>query len=145
MIDAILESVQQEQLKSDLPVLSVGDNVDVHVRIIEGSKERIQVFSGVCIKTQGKGLEETICVRRIVANEGVERTFPVHSPKISKIEVKRKAHVRRAKLYFLRDRVGKKRRLPDRRRGLKHFPEFQGKKARQERAAAEAAAAETAA
>lgn len=140
MIDAILESVQQDQLKSDLPEVSVGDNVDVHVRIIEGSKERIQVFSGVCIKKQGKGLEEVICIRRIVANEGVERTFPVHSPKISKIEVKRKAHVRRAKLYFLRDRVGKKRRLPDRRRGLKHFPEFQGKKARKERAAAEAAA-----
>jgi len=131
MRDALIASIQRDQLKTDLPEVSVGDNLDVHVRIIEGSKERIQVFSGVVIKMQGKGLEQTICVRRIVANEGVERTFPLHSPRISKIEVKRKAHVRRAKLYFLRDRVGKKRRLPDRRRGLKHFPEFQGKKARE--------------
>ena len=146
MRDALIASIQQDQLKTDLPEISVGDTVDVHVRIIEGSKERVQVFSGVVIKRQGKGLENTICVRRIVANEGVERTFPVHSPKIAKIEIKRKAHVRRAKLYFLRDRVGKKRRLPDRRRGLKHFPEFQGKKAREaakaKREAAQVEAAE---
>ncbi len=118
MSDAILAAVQQSQLKTDLPRVQVGDTVDVHVRIIEGSKERVQVFNGVVIKTQNGGLEETFTVRRIVANEGVERTFPFHSPRIAKIEVKREGDARRAKLYYLRDRVGKKRRLRDRRRGL---------------------------
>jgi large subunit ribosomal protein L19 len=118
MSDAILAAVQQSQLKADLPVIHVGDTVDVHVRIIEGSKERIQVFQGVVIKQQNGGLEETMTVRRIVANEGVERTFPVHSPRIAKVEIVRRGDARRAKLYYLRDRVGKKRRLRDRRRGL---------------------------
>ena len=118
MSDAILAAVQQKQLKTDLPVVHVGDTVDVHVRIIEGAKERIQVFQGVVIKQQNGGLEETFTVRRIVANEGVERTFPLHSPRIAKIEVVRRGDARRAKLYYLRDRVGKKRRLRDRRRGL---------------------------
>ena len=118
MSDAILAAVQQSQLKTDLPVVHVGDTVDVHVRIIEGAKERIQVFQGVVIKQQNGGLEETMTVRRIVANEGVERTFPLHSPRVSKIEVVRRGDARRAKLYYLRDRVGKKRRLRDRRRGL---------------------------
>jgi large subunit ribosomal protein L19 len=118
MSDAILAAVQQSQLKTDVPVIHVGDTVDVHVRIIEGAKERIQVFQGVVIKQQNGGLEETFTVRRIVANEGVERTFPVHSPRVSKIEVVRRGDARRAKLYYLRDRVGKKRRLRDRRRGL---------------------------
>lgn len=118
MSDAILQAVQQAQLKTDLPTISIGDTVDVHVRIIEGSKERIQVFTGVVIAMKGSGLERTITVRRIVANEGVERTFPLHSPRIATIEVKRQGHTRRAKLYYLRERVGKKRRLADRRRGL---------------------------
>ncbi len=118
MSDAILAAVQKSQLKSGLPVIYVGDTVDVHVRIIEGAKERIQVFQGVVIKQQNGGLEETFTVRRIVANEGVERTFPLHSPRIAKIEVVRRGDARRAKLYYLRDRVGKKRRLRDRRRGL---------------------------
>jgi len=150
MSDAILAAVEAKQLKSDLPEISVGDNVDVHVRIVEGSKERVQVFTGVVIKAQGSGTTRNIVVR-IVANEGVERTFPVHSPSIAKIEVTRKAHARRARLYFLRDRVGKKRRLPDRRRGLKHFPEFDmtkrgaaRRKAAKEQAKAEAAAAKAA-
>lgn len=122
MSDAILAAVQESQLKpaSEVPAFAVGDTVDVHVRIIEGSKERIQVFSGVVIKMQNGGLEQTFTVRRIVANEGVERTFPVHSPRVAKIEVKRRGDARRAKLYYLRDRVGKKRRLRDRRRGLHH-------------------------
>jgi len=122
MSDAILAAVQQSQLKpkSDVPNFEVGDTVDVHVRIIEGNKERIQVFTGVVIKKQNGGLEETFTVRRIVANEGVERTFPVHSPRVAKIEVKRRGDARRAKLYYLRDRVGKKRRLRDRRRGMHH-------------------------
>ena len=118
MSDAILAHVQQSQLKDDLPEINVGDNVDVHVRIVEGQKERVQVFSGVVIRKKGSGLNETITVRRIVADEGVERTFPIHSPKLGKIEVKRHAHTRRAKLYYLRERVGKKRRLGDRRRAL---------------------------
>ena len=118
MSDAILQAVQQAQLKKGLPILSVGDTVEVYYRISEGSKERTQVFSGVIIKKHGGGVEQTITVRRIVANEGVERIFPVHSPKIARILVKRHGQARRAKLYYLRQRVGKKRRLKDRRRGL---------------------------
>lgn len=117
----LIQAVEQTQLKDNLPRLNVGDTVDVHVKIIEGSKQRIQIFNGVIIKKQGKGINETITVRRIVANEGVERTFKLHSPTIDTIEVKRHGHVRRAKLYYLRERVGKKRRLRDRRRGLEHL------------------------
>ena len=118
MSDAIIAEVQKSQLKTDLPDIQVGDTVDVHVRIVEGTKERIQVFSGVIIKQQGTGLEATFTVRRIVANEGVERTFPIHSPRIAKIDIVRQGQANRSRLYYLRDRVGKKRRLPDRRRGL---------------------------
>lgn len=118
MSQAILQEVEQAQMKSDLPTLHIGDTVDVHVLIIEGSKQRVQVFNGVVIKMQSKGLTRTFTVRRIVANEGVERTFPLHSPKIAKIEIKRHGHTRRARLYYLRKRVGKARRLRDRRRGL---------------------------
>lgn len=118
MSATLIRDVEQSQLKADMPDLHVGDTVDVHVRIIEGAKERIQVFNGVIIKLQGQGLTRTATVRRIVANEGVERTFPLHSPRVATVEVKRHGHVRRAKLYYLRDRVGKKRRLRDRRRGL---------------------------
>ncbi|MCC6581638.1 MAG: 50S ribosomal protein L19 [Phycisphaeraceae bacterium] len=127
MSDQLIRHVEQTYMKSDLPKLSVGDTVDVHVRIIEGNKERIQVFSGVIIAMQGRGLTATMTVRRIVANEGVERTFPVHSPKISKVEVKRHGHVRRAKLFYLRERVGKSRRLRDRRRGLGQLTEVAAK------------------
>ncbi len=118
MSDAIIQAIQKEQLKTDLPEISIGDTVDVHVRIIEGAKERVQVFNGVVIKMQGAGLNRTVTVRRIVANEGVERTFPLHAPTIAGIDIKRHGHVRRSKLYYLRERVGKKRRLKDRRRGL---------------------------
>ncbi len=118
MSDLLIAAVEQSQLKTNLPVLTVGDTIDVHVRITEGAKERIQVFNGVILKMQGQGLTRTITVRRIVANEGVERTFPMHSPKIAKFEIKRHGDARRSKLYFLRDRVGKKRRLRDKRRGL---------------------------
>lgn len=120
MTQAIIQGIEAAQLKAERPNVNVGDTVDVHVRIIEGTKERIQVFSGVIMKIQGRGLTETITVRRIVANEGVERVLPLHSPRIAKIEVKRHGHTRRARLYYLRDRVGKKRRLRDRRRGLAH-------------------------
>lgn len=127
MTHPLIQSIEAAQLKNDLPKLSVGDTVDVHVRIIEGAKERIQIFSGVIMKFQSAGLSRSITVRRIVANEGVERTFKVHSPKISKIEIKRHGHVRRSKLYFLRERVGKKRRLRDRRRGLGNLVETTAK------------------
>ena len=120
MTQSTIDHVEKTQLKTDLPEVGVGDTVDVHVRIIEGSKERIQIFSGVVVKLEGAGLTATITVRRIVANEGVERILPLHSPKIAKIEVKRHGHTRRARLYYLRQRVGKKRRLRDRRRGLGH-------------------------
>jgi large subunit ribosomal protein L19 len=117
---AILESINNASLKSDIPVMDVGDTVNVHYRIIEGAKERVQVFQGVLINRRGRGVNEMITVRRIVDNMGVERTFPINSPKIAQIEVVRRGDARRAKLYYLRDRVGKKRRLRDRRRGMKH-------------------------
>jgi large subunit ribosomal protein L19 len=115
----LIESVTEKQLKSDFPDFSVGDTLDVHVRIIEGDKERVQVYQGVLIAMKGRGVNTTITVRRIVANEGVERIFPLHSPRLAKVEVVRRGDARRAKLYFLRDRVGKSRRLRDQRRGLK--------------------------
>ncbi|MBM43863.1 MAG: 50S ribosomal protein L19 [Phycisphaerae bacterium] len=117
-----IESVTADQVKNDdqFPVFSIGDTLDVHVRIIEGEKERIQVYQGVLIARNGRGVNETITVRRIVANEGVERIFPLNSPRIAAIEVVRRGDARRAKLYFLRDRVGKSRRLRDQRRGMKH-------------------------
>ena len=143
MSQDIIAAVQQSQLKSDLPVVTPGDNVDVHVRIIEGAKERIQVFSGVVMKMQGGGLDETFTVRRIVANEGVERTFPMHSPRIAKIDIVRRGDNRRAKLYYLRDRVGKKRRLRDQRRGLETLVKRESAAAKRAEAAAPAEAAAT--
>ncbi len=118
----VIESCVADQLKaeSEFPVFSVGDTLNVHVRIIEGDKERVQVYQGVLISDKGRGINRTITVRRIVANEGVERVFPLHSPRIAAIEVVRRGDARRAKLYFLRKRVGKSRRLRDQRRGLKH-------------------------
>lgn len=118
MSQSIIAAVEQPFRKTGLPRISVGDTVDVQVRIIEGSKERIQIFSGVVIRRGGNGMNETITVRRIVANEGVERIFPLHSPRIAGFEVKHHGHARRSRLYYLRERVGKKRRLRDRRRGL---------------------------
>ena len=111
----ILAAVEASSLKPDVPSYDIGDTVDVHTRILEGDKERIQIFNGVVIAKAGSGSRETFTVRRIVAGEGVERKFPVHSPKIAKIEVKRSGVVRRAKLYYLRDRVGKATRLREKR------------------------------
>ena len=122
MSDAILKAVQQDQMKTDLPAVRIGDTVEVDVRIVEGSKERIQGFNGTVIAIQGTGLNQTITVRRIVSNEGVERVFPIHSPRVAGIQVKRHGRARRSKLYYLRDRVGKRRRLPDHRRGLDKGP-----------------------
>ena len=107
MTNKILEQVEQAYLKKDIPQFTVGDTVDVHTRIVEGEKERIQIFSGTVIMKKGRGMNETFTVRRIVNNEGVERIFPLHSPFISKVVVKRGGETRRAKLFYLRDRVGK--------------------------------------
>ena len=112
----LIDIVESGSLKPEKPEFEVGDTVDVHTRILEGSKERIQIFNGVVIAMSGSGSREMFTVRRIVAGEGVERKFPVHSPRIAKVEVKRSSVVRRAKLYFLRDRVGKATRLKERRR-----------------------------
>lgn len=116
----ILESINKDALKSDLPRFDVGDTVNVHARIVEGEKERVQVFQGTLMSRKGRGIHEMITVRRVVDDIGIERTWPVNSPFIAKIEVVRRGDARRAKLYFLRDRVGKSRRLRDRRRGMKH-------------------------
>jgi len=117
---AILESVAQDQLKTDIPRMDVGDTIRVRVRIVEGQRERTQAFTGVLIARRGRGINESIIVRRVVDDIGIERTWPINSPLIAGFEVVRRADARRAKLYFLRDRVGKKRRLRDRRRGMKH-------------------------
>lgn len=103
----IIRAIEQQQIKQDLPDFNVGDNVKVHYRITEGNRERIQVFQGDVIRRQGESVRETFTVRKISFSIGVERTFPVHSPKIEKIEVTRKGDVRRAKLYYLRNKVGK--------------------------------------
>jgi large subunit ribosomal protein L19 len=108
--------VEQPNKKQDPPFFEIGDTVDVHTKILEGDKERIQVFTGTVIARSGSGTREMFTVRRIVAGEGVERKFPLHSPRVAKIEVKRSSVVRRAKLYFLRDRIGKAVRLKERRR-----------------------------
>lgn len=115
MSQQLLELVEKSSLKAEAPQFQIGDTVDVHTRILEGEKERIQIFNGTVIARSGSGTREMFVVRRIVQGEGVERKFPLHSPRIAKIEVKRSGVVRRAKLYFLRDRVGKAVRLKERR------------------------------
>src|SRR3954466_13063479 len=105
MTNKILEAVEQAHLKPHPPKFEGGDTVDIHTRIVEGDKERIQVFTGTVIMKKGAGINETFTVRRIVNNEGVERIFPVHSPFIAKVLVRRSGETRRAKLFYLRDRV----------------------------------------
>ena len=107
MNQALLDKIESEQFRKNAVPFNVGDSVRVHTKVIEGDKERIQVFSGVVIGKRGRGLNETFTVRRISYGEGVERIFPVHSPRIEKVEVERQGHVRRAKLTYLRKRVGK--------------------------------------
>lgn len=111
----IIQALEQEQLRKDIPSFRPGDTVRVHVKVVEGNRERIQVFEGVVINRQGGGVRETFTVRRVSYNVGVERTFPVHSPRIEKIEVTRKGIVRRAKLYYLRNLTGKAARIKERR------------------------------
>src|SRR5580658_826726 len=120
MRNQIIDSIDQKNMKKEsLAPFDVGDTVDVATRIIEGEKERIQTFSGTVIMIKGSGINETFTVRRIVNNEGVERIFPLHSPFISRVTVKRSGESRRAKLFYLRDRVGKATRLTEKRKGKK--------------------------
>jgi len=107
MNQALLKKIESEQFRKDEPKFNVGDTVRVHTKVVEGDKERIQIFSGVVIGKRGTGLNETFSVRRISYGEGVERIFPVHSPRVDKIEVEREGDVRRAKLTYLRKRIGK--------------------------------------
>ncbi|MEX0586272.1 MAG: 50S ribosomal protein L19 [Pirellulales bacterium] len=115
MSQQVLDAVEKPYLKPDVDKFEIGDTVDVHCKILEGQKERIQLFNGTVIARSGSGSREMFTVRRIVSGEGVERKFPLHSPRIAKVEVKRKGVVRRAKLYYLRERVGKAVRLTERR------------------------------
>jgi len=109
----VIDAIEREQLKSDIPVFKPGDTVRVHVRVIEGEKERTQVFEGVVIGRKGGGNRETFTVRKVSYGVGVERTFPVHSPRLEKIEVQSRGVVRRAKLYYLRQRSGKAARIQE--------------------------------
>ena len=109
----IITEITKEQLRSDLPSFRPGDTVKVHVKVVEGTRERIQLFEGVVIKRRGGGISETFTVRKISYGVGVERTFPVHTPKIAKLEVIRKGKVRRAKLYYLRNLRGKAARIKE--------------------------------
>ena len=150
MKNRLLALVEAANVKKAIPDFQVGDQVDVHQRILEGQKERIQIFNGVVIARRGEGTREMFTVRRIVQGEGVERIFPVNSPKIAKVEVKRSGQARRAKLFYLRDRVGKATKLKERKQrvDLQASPNGNGapaaasskKGAREKKAKTEAAA-----
>lgn len=112
----LIESITQDQLRNDIPDFRPGDTVRVHARVVEGERERIQLFEGVVIKRRGAGISETYTVRKISNGVGVERTFPIHTPRVAKLEVVRFGKVRRAKLYYLRELHGKAARIPERRR-----------------------------
>jgi large subunit ribosomal protein L19 len=109
----MIDLIEKENLKEKIPEFGVGDIVDVHVKLVEGDKERIQIFNGIVIAKKGTGVRETFTVRRIVQGEGVERVFPIHSPNVKDIKVKKSHKIRRAKLYYLRERSGKSARLKE--------------------------------
>ena len=111
----IIQALEQEQLRTNIPAFAPGDTVRVHVKVVEGTRERIQMFEGVVIARQGTGVRETFTVRRISYGVGVERTFPVHSPRLEKIDLMRRGIVRRAKLYYLRNLTGKAARIREKR------------------------------
>jgi large subunit ribosomal protein L19 len=140
-----LEGIEKDWLRKKAPKFDVGDQVEVHVKIIEGERERIQVFSGVVIAKRHAGLSETFTVRRLVQGEGVERIFPVHSPRVADIVVKKKGQVRRAKLHYLRDRVGRATRIEERLGAVIEKPEAAPAPAKAEAPKAEAAKAPEAA
>lgn len=110
----IIRELEKEQLRTDLPALQIGDVVRVFVKVVEGTRERLQNFEGIVIKMQGGGIRKSFTVRRVSSGVGVERTFPYHSPRIGRIEIVRHGRVRRAKLYYLRDRVGKAAKVTER-------------------------------
>jgi len=112
-LNNIIRSIEEEQYRNDIPRFAPGDTIKVHVKVVEGTRERIQVFEGTVIKIRGTGLSQTFTVRRVSYGVAVERTFPMHSPKIAKIEVVRRGKVRRARLFYLRERVGKKARVKE--------------------------------
>ena len=112
----IIDNIERQQLRQDVPQFKAGDNVKVHFKVVEGTRHRIQVFQGTVIKRQGQGVRETFTVRKQSFGVGVERTFPVHSPKIDRIEVTQIGDVRRAKLYYLRQKVGKQARIREKQR-----------------------------
>ncbi len=118
-MNPIVDKINKEQMKDDVPEFGVGDAVRVHVKIVEGGKERIQVFAGTVISRRGGGSNESFTVRRVSYGVGVERVFPLHSPRVTKIEVENRGDVRRAKLYYLRERVGKAARVKTKLRGKK--------------------------
>jgi large subunit ribosomal protein L19 len=141
MIGTLLRHIEQQYMQTNIPDFRIGDRVEVHQRILDGPKERIQVFEGDVIARQHDGIRETFTVRRIVQGEGVERIFPLHSPRIAKIVVKKAGKVRRAKLYYLRDRVGKATRIrEDKERQAKIDEELRRAAEEAAKAAAEAAA-----
>ena len=111
----IMDKVNSEQCKENVPEFNIGDTVKVHTKIVEGNTERIQIFKGIVIARKGSGIQETFTVRRVAFGNGMERVFPIHSPRVAKIEVERKGKVRRSKLYYLRDRVGKAARVKEKR------------------------------
>lgn len=115
-MNPLIASITSEQLRSDIPEFRAGDTLRVHAKVVEGERERIQLFEGVCIKRQGTGISETYTVRKISNGVGVERTFPVHTPRVEKIDVVRRGKVRRAKLYYIRERHGKSARIKELRR-----------------------------
>ena len=139
MQNHLMDLVEKTTMKATVPKFEIGDTVDVHVRILEGEKERVQIFNGVVIARSGSGSREMFVVRRIVQGEGVERKFPLHSPRIADIVVKRSGKVRRAKLYYLRGRSGKAVRLKERFPAGKATP-AEAKAAKAERRATRAAA-----
>jgi large subunit ribosomal protein L19 len=116
IMDPLIQELTKEQLRDDMPKFRAGDTVRVHVRVVEGTHERIQIFEGVVIKKKGTGIGATYTVRKIASGVGVERTFPVNTPRVAKVEVTRHGRVRRAKLYYLRTRSGKAARIAERRR-----------------------------
>ncbi len=122
MSQELISKAAESSLKTDVPQFEVGDTVNVSVRIIEGEKERTQTFTGTVIGRRGAGISETFTVRRIINNEGVERTFPLHSPRVGGVEIVSHGKTRRAKLYFLRDRIGKATRLKERKVAKKPKP-----------------------
>ena len=117
IMDSLIQELTKEQLRDDMPDFRAGDTVRVHVRVVEGTHERIQMFEGVVIKRKGAGISATYTVRKMSSGIGVERTFPVNDPRVAKVEVLRHGRVRRAKLYYLRDRHGKAARIAEKRRG----------------------------